>query len=70
MAKIAVRLGPARRLCFVDDDGHDPKVGDRVRVELCDSPGESLGAVVAIDASQMLFGRPATTTGRVVSVEP
>ena len=70
MSRIGVRLGPAQRLCFVDDGGHHPKVGDRVRVELDATPGEVEEAIVAVDSGQLLFSQLAAPQGKVVCVDP
>ncbi len=69
MSKIGVRFRPAQRLCFVDDGGHHPKMGDHVRVELNATPGEVEEAVVAVDSSQLLFSQLSAPQGKVVCVE-
>ena len=69
MSKIGVRFRPAQRICFVDDGGHNPKVGDHVRVELNATPGEVEEAVVAVDSSQLLFGQLSAPKGKVVRVD-
>ena len=71
MATVGVRFRPSERLRYVDDAGHDLKVGDRVTVDMGQGADLAQGdaeAVVALDSSQMIFSEVRGTRGVVGSV--
>jgi hypothetical protein len=74
MAIAGVRFRPSERLRYVDDAGHDVKVGDVVTVEgveQLDAPEDSPGAreaVVALDPGQVIFNEVRETQGSVTAV--
>ena len=69
MALVGVRFRPSERLRYVDDAGHDVKVGDVVSVEGVESPDEEAReAVVALDPGQVIFSEVRETQGSVTGV--
>ncbi len=71
MATVGVRFRPSERLRYVDDAGHDLKVGDRVTVDLGQGSNLTQGeakAVVALGSGQVIFSEVRETRGVVGSV--
>jgi len=77
MATVGVRFRPSERLRYVDDAGHDVKVGDVVSVEGVEQAPDSLNdtdasepreAVVAVDSGQVIFSEVRETQGSVTAV--
>ena len=63
MATVGVRFRPSERLRYVDDAGHDLKVGDRVTVDMGQGADLAQGdaeAVVALDSSHRGLRRKST----------
>jgi|AP95_1055475.scaffolds.fasta_scaffold356731_2 hypothetical protein len=81
MATVGVRFRPSERLRYVDDAGHDVKVGDVVSVEgveqaqeghsgSTDATGtpQTREAIVALDPGQVIFSELRETQGSVTGV--